>query len=136
MYRKKTHTDQYLNFASHHPFEHKLSVVRMLLHRADTVVRDPEDKAEEISHVKEALQTCGYTEWTIFRACSKEKQAATAAVMLKIVNIYLPHFLVWRACQKSMRKDQQSISLMKQGQNRLLESTLNAVKNTTSTGRT
>ena len=119
MYRKKTHTYQYLSFASHHPFEHKLSVVRILLHQADTVVREPEDKAEEISHVKEALQNCGYGEWAVFCffvlfclfVClfvlggdPRRKQAASAAVMLTLVNICLPHFLVCRACQKSWKE--------------------------------
>ena len=38
MYRKPTHTDQYLLFDSHHPLEHKLVVIRTLNRWAETVL--------------------------------------------------------------------------------------------------
>ncbi|XP_072023258.1 uncharacterized protein [Amphiura filiformis] len=63
IFRKPTHTDQYLSFASHHPLEHKLSVIKTLLYRSE-IVTDPEDRAEEIEHVKGALRNCGYRDWT------------------------------------------------------------------------
>ena len=47
VYRKPTHTDQYLAFESHHPLEHKLSVIKTLFHRAETVVTDPADQVSE-----------------------------------------------------------------------------------------
>ena len=37
VYRKATHTEQYLSFASHHPVAHKAAVVRTLMSRADTL---------------------------------------------------------------------------------------------------
>ena len=43
VYRKPTHTDQYLQFQSHQPMEHK---IRTLTHRADTIISDPQVKNE------------------------------------------------------------------------------------------
>ena len=65
VYRKDTHTDQYLMFDSHHPVEHKLSVFRTLLGRKDTIVTNEEDTVEEEQHVKKVLQLCKYPDWAI-----------------------------------------------------------------------
>ena len=66
VYRKATHTDQYLDFNSHHPREHTISVVRTLFHRAETTVTDEADLKHEQSHVKSALKQCGYKQTVDF----------------------------------------------------------------------
>ncbi len=40
--------DQYLQFQSHQPMEHKMGVIRTLTHRADTIISDPQDKATDV----------------------------------------------------------------------------------------
>ncbi|XP_072016570.1 uncharacterized protein [Amphiura filiformis] len=65
IYRKPTHTDQYLQFDSHHPLHQKLGVVRTLLDRKDTIVTETEDQRKEELHIKQALARCGYPEWSI-----------------------------------------------------------------------
>ena len=67
IYRKPTHTDQYLNFSSNHPIQHKRSVVNTLLHRAEHVITDEEDREEEKKYVREALAKCGYPKWMLDR---------------------------------------------------------------------
>ena len=65
MYRKKTHTDQYLNFPSHHSLHQKLGVIKTLLVRCNNIVSEPEDREKEVEHITKALERCGYLSWTI-----------------------------------------------------------------------
>ena len=67
VYRKKSHTDQYLNFSSHHPENHKLSVIRTLLERCYSIVTEEDDRKKEEEHVAKALSKCGCPPWTIDR---------------------------------------------------------------------
>ena len=78
IYRKPTHTDQYLNFSSNHPLEHKRSVVRTLTHRAKEFVTTSEDQECELKHVHNALRTNGYTEWALVIPNQKGKTRPTS----------------------------------------------------------
>ena len=64
VYRKKTHTDQYLHFSSHHPLQHKLGVIRTLLDRGNDIVTEEVDRQKEEQHIVEAFTRCGYPEWS------------------------------------------------------------------------
>ena len=50
VYRKSTHTDQYLHFDSHQPLEHKLGVICTLKHRANTISSNQDSLEHELSH--------------------------------------------------------------------------------------
>ena len=65
VYRKPTHTDQYLNFTSNHQMSCKESVVSSLLDRAINIVSEERDRQKELSHVKNALQANGYKQQMI-----------------------------------------------------------------------
>ena len=78
VFRKKTHTDQYLAFQSHHPLHHKLGVIRTLLDRSDTLITSEQEKMKEEKHIIGALRNCGYPSCTIskvkkMRATPKDK---------------------------------------------------------------
>ena len=63
VYRKTTHTDKYLSFNSHHPMQHKRSVVSTLMRRANAVPSNQSLKTQEqkLMHIQESLQTNGYS---------------------------------------------------------------------------
>ena len=63
VYRKPTHTDQYLQFQSHQPMEQKMGVIRTLTYRADTIISNPQDKERTIKCLKKGLSAVGCSKW-------------------------------------------------------------------------
>ena len=55
VYRTPTHTDQYLQWDSHHHLLAKFSVIHTLSHRATTVCSNPELLQQEKDHLRKAL---------------------------------------------------------------------------------
>ena len=70
VYRKVTHTDQYLSYSSHHPTHQKLGVVRTLARRALDVTTSEADLNKEQQHLKDAFHNCHYPEWIIHKGWS------------------------------------------------------------------
>ena len=61
VYRKPTHTDQYLQFDSNQPLQHKLGVIKTLHHRCNTICSNEEAKLQELEHLQKVLSISGYT---------------------------------------------------------------------------
>ena len=63
VYRKPTHTDQYLQWDSHHNLACKYSVINTLTHRAKEVCSNSQLLKEELHHLECALTKCKYPRW-------------------------------------------------------------------------
>ena len=75
VYRKSTHTDQYLPWDSHHTTSAKHSAVSTQLHRARAVCSNPQQIREE--HIQEAISNCKYPMWALNRMKMKSRAQAT-----------------------------------------------------------
>ena len=71
VYQKPTHTDQYLQWDSHHSLSSKYSVIGTLTHRAKTVCTNPALLQDELRHPRRALGKCNYPHWAIKRVQQK-----------------------------------------------------------------
>ena len=67
LYRKVTHTNQYLQCTSNHRVYQKLGIVRRHMHCTKTLIKDEERMKtdKEKVHVRVALKNCGYPEWPL-----------------------------------------------------------------------
>ena len=76
VYRKPTHTDQYLHWDSLHPISSKYSVVGTLHHRAKTICSNHQMLKEEEEHLTKALMKCNYPSWALNRVRMKMNSTA------------------------------------------------------------
>ena len=65
VYRKPTHTDQYLHWDSNHHITAKQSVLNTLAHRAKIVSPTQDKMDRELQHIKTALQHCQFPSWAL-----------------------------------------------------------------------
>ena len=67
VYRRRTHTDLYLQWDSHHTISSKYSVVGTLYHRAKTICSNQDVLQEEEQHLFQALKRCKYPTCALIR---------------------------------------------------------------------
>ena len=65
VYRKPTHTDQYLHWDSNHHITAKQSVYNTLAHRPKTVSSTQDLLDKELLHIKTALHHCQFPNWAL-----------------------------------------------------------------------
>ena len=65
VYRKPTHTNQYLQWDSHHHLSAKYSVINTLTHRDKTVCSNPDLLQKEMEHLRKTFTHCKYPKWDL-----------------------------------------------------------------------
>ena len=85
MYRKPTHTDEYLQWDSHHHLSAKFSVIHTLSHMSKTVCSNPELLQQEKDHLRKALTKCKYPTWALDKV-KKRLNRSTQEVRVGVSN--------------------------------------------------
>ena len=67
VYRKPTHTQQYINWDSNHPKNMLLGVLKGLIHRALVLCDKKEDLLEELALLKDVFLSNGYPEKLVLK---------------------------------------------------------------------
>ena len=89
VYRKPTHTNQYLQWDSCHAMSNKYSVISSLLHRTKHICSNKELPEEEQMQIQEALSTCKYRAWAINRMKSRQVLQETTITTTKTISPYV-----------------------------------------------
>ena len=76
VYRKPTHTDQYMHWDSHHPISSKYSVVGTLQHRAKAICSNRQLLQQVEEHLSKALMNCKYSIWALNKVKMKMSKPA------------------------------------------------------------
>ena len=71
VYCKPTHTDQYLQWDSHHSLSSKYSIIGTLTHRVKVVCTSSDNLQGELQHLRRALSKCNYPSWAIKKVQNK-----------------------------------------------------------------
>ena len=80
VYWKPTHTNQYLQWDSHHHLSAKFSVINTLTHRATTVCSNPEHLHKEMDHLRKALTPCKYPKWALDKVEKRLKRTSREVI--------------------------------------------------------
>ena len=78
VYRKPTHTDQYLQWDSHYNLSAKFCIINTLSHRAKTVCS--ELLKQEKEHLREALTQCKYPKWALDKVEKRLNRSSSEAI--------------------------------------------------------
>ncbi len=79
VYRKRTHTDQILNYNSNHPIQHKVSCLKTLLNRIDTHCSTTESKKKELDYLYDTFRKNNYPKHFIDSVYKRRQQTSTPA---------------------------------------------------------
>ena len=83
VYRKPTHTQQYIDWVSNHPKNMLLGVLKGLIHRAHVLCDRKEDLLEELSLLKDVFISNGYPEKLVLKTLEESWVKETLKAVLK-----------------------------------------------------
>jgi Reverse transcriptase (RNA-dependent DNA polymerase) len=103
VYRKKTHTDRYLNYLSNHAEKTKIGVVKCLQKRAEAICSSEKALTEEQEKIKNAFLQNGYPE-NVIKKAHKTRIPSTQSLQ-PVVTATIPYSgktseIIKRICRK------------------------------------